>query len=166
MNLDFKIIENANLTDTDRKIFGDFVELQNKVFPDQNGGFYRKADRCLFICIVYKNEKPIAIGAIKKATERDFLPECANLPKKSKLFEWELGYIFTLPKFRGQKIASRMVDIIMEKYGNNNLMASTELEPKNNMQRILKNCGFQHYGKTWKSKNELDLGLFLKFKQL
>ena len=80
------------------------------------------------------------------------------------MFKWELGYIFTLPKFRGQKIASRMINKIIERYGNDNLMASTELNPKNSMQKILLNNGFQHYGKTWKSKHQLDLGLFLKFK--
>jgi len=85
MNFEFKTIEKANLTDNDRKIFGNLLELQDKVFPDENGGFYRKADRCLLICIVYKDEKPVAIGAIKRATEFDFLSRCANLPEKAKL---------------------------------------------------------------------------------
>ena len=164
MKLDFKIIEKVNLTDRDRKTFGHLLELQGKVFPDQNGGFENKADRCLFICIIHNETKPIAIGAIKKATEWDFLPEYANLPEKSELFDWELGYIFTLPEYRGQKIASRMVKVIMEKYGDGNLMASTELDPNNGMRKILLNHGFQHYGKTWKSKHQMDLGLFLKFK--
>ena len=52
----------------------------------------------------------------------------------------------------------------MEKYGDGNLMASTELDPNNGMRKILLNHGFQHYGKTWKSKHQMDLGLFLKFK--
>ena len=166
MNFEFKTIEKANITDNDRKIFGNLLKLQNKVFPDKNGRFDKKADRCLLICIVYNDEKPIAIGGIIRATEFDFLPRCANLPEKAELFDWELGYIYTLPNFRGQKIGSKMVDLIMEKYGNKNLMASTELNPKNNMQKILLNKGFKQCGETWKSKHNLDLGLFLKFKNL
>lgn len=163
MELTFKIIEQANITKTEGKFFGDLLKIQNKVKPDKNGSFDKKASRCLFICIVYNNDKPIAIGGIKKVIDKHFSMEYANVPEKSKLFENELGYIFTLAEFRGNNIAGRMVDIIIKKFGNKNLVSSTELNEKNNMQKILDKRGFKNYGKSWKSKDNNDLGLFLKF---
>ena len=162
MSFDFKIVEKANLTASDKKLFGKFLKLQGKVHPDVNGSFDKKASRCLFVCFAFEKEKPVAIGGIKKPTKSDFSKMCANLPEKTKLFDWELGYMYTLPEYGGNGIASDLVKTLLNKYGTGNLMASTELTSQNRMQGILTKNGFKKYGRTWKSKNNLDLALLLK----
>ena len=57
--------------------------------------------------------------------------------------------------------------LLLEKYGKDNLMASTEITANPAMVSILQKNGFRLYGKPWKSGiHENDLGLFLKFKQI
>tara|TARA_R110002050_G_scaffold167946_2_gene299014 strand:- start:7219 stop:7395 length:177 start_codon:yes stop_codon:yes gene_type:complete len=57
-----------------------------------------------------------------------------------------------------------MVRLLINEYGNENLMASTEINTNPAMVKILEKNGFRHYGKPWKSNiHNSYLGLFLKF---
>jgi len=138
------------------------LEEQQKV----ESPYERKADRCKFICIVTDNEIPIAIGAIKEKTKKDFTSAKANLSEYANKFEWELGYMYVKKGYEGLGIATTIVKKLFTQFGEGNLMASTEITENPGMVKILKKYGFIHYGKTWKSvKHENDLGLFLRFKQ-
>jgi len=87
-NIEFKIIRRENLNNTDNEIFGELLQEQGKVDNDINGSFNSKADRCLLICIVFIDKKPVSIGAIKRKTRFDFEAKYSNLPELSKYFTW------------------------------------------------------------------------------
>ncbi len=76
-----------------------------------------------------------------------------------------LGIYIQIQTFKGQKIAQNIVRILIHHFGNNNLMASTEISANPGMVKILESNGFKLFGKPWKSSiHEHFLGFFLKFK--
>jgi RimJ/RimL family protein N-acetyltransferase len=161
MNLNYSIILNPNITDSHAKDFGNLLKKQNKV----EGPVYEKAERCKMICIVSSKNQAIAIGGIKPITKSDFSDAKADLLSWEQDFNWELGYIYTSPEFIKKGIASNIVRLLLDEYGLNNIMASTEISQNPGMVKILERNGFRHYGKPWKSKiHENYLGLFLKYK--
>lgn len=160
MKTQYNIISNEQVENTHREIFRKLLAIQGKVTGDLSG----KADRCRYLCIVSVNDNPVSIGAIKPATNSAFSVEKANLPTLQKDFDWELGYLFTLKEHRGKGIASNVVRLLIETYGNSNLMASTEISSNPSMVRILESNGFRQYGLPWKSSiHEHYIALFLKF---
>lgn len=161
MNIQYNIIANKDIQNSNRETFNKLLEIQGKV----QGNLSEKADRCKIICIASINDEPIAIGGIKPKTNSDFNKEKADLPNLSKEFEWELGYLFTIEKYCGKGIASNIVRLLIGEFGKNNLMASTEISSNPGMVKILERNGFRHYGKPWSSNIHGNyLGLFLKFR--
>ncbi len=161
MKIDYQVIQKADFSDTHRQIFADMLEKQNKV----KGNLIEKVDRCQFICIVHVNNEHVAIGAIKQKTKSDFTEQKAGVAKLSENFEWELGYLYTLTEYQKRGIASMVVRLLIEKFGDGNLMASTEISANPSMVCILEKNGFRLLGKPWKSNIHVNfLGLFLKFK--
>lgn len=161
MTLKYDIIYNNDIKDNHRAVFGDLLKRQGKV----KGDLLRKADRCKFICIASLNENPIAIGGVKPKTAEDFQKDKADLADLVDSFEWELGYLYTDAKHSGKGIASNVSKLLLEEFGKENIMASTEITANPGMVKILEKYGFRHYGKPWKSGiHENYLGLFLKFK--
>ena len=164
-NIEFKIIGKEHLKSTDKQIFGELLREQGKVDSDKNGNFNLKADRCLIICIVFIDKKPISIGAIKKKTNYDFESEYSNLPELSLQFDWELGYLYTKEQYSKKGIASSVIKYLLDAYGNKNIMASTEISANPAMVHLLEKNGFRHYGNPWKSRKHSNfIGLFLRFK--
>ncbi len=161
MNIEFQIIHRNDFQESHRQIFSDLLREQGKV----QGDLLSKVDRCKIICIVMSNSEAIAIAGIKKKTNSDFSTEKANVPESSELFDWELGYVYTKDDFNGKGIASTMVKLLLYEYGNENIMASTEISANPVMVRILEKNGFRHYGNPWQSGIHSNyLGLFLKYK--
>lgn len=160
MKIKFEVLAKNQLDKTHRSIFAEMLKKQGKV----QGDLSTKADRCKFICIAMVNSDVAAIGAIKEKTASDFTNEKAGIPELSKDIDWELGYLFTEPKHRGRKLASFITRILIRKFGDGNLMASTEISANPGMVKILEQNGFRLYGKPWKSVIHNNyLGLFLKF---
>jgi len=160
IKIEYNIIKKEELSDHTRTIFAEALKKQGKV----KGNLSIKADRCKIICIAKINEDIAGIGAIKVKTESDFSNEKASVPELSNAFEWELGYLYVNPDYSGKGIATNITRILIDAYGNGNLMASTEISANPAMVKILEKFGFRLFGKPWKSgihKNYL--GLFLKF---
>lgn len=144
-----------------RNNFGEMLRKQGKV----QGDFGAKADRCNLICLAKINNDVVAIGAIKQKTKSDFSNDKADLESMGKEFDWELGYFYTESQYLGRGIASNITRILIEAYGENNLMASTEINNNPAMVKILEKNGFRLFGKPWKSViHDHYLGLFLKLK--
>ncbi|WJV63008.1 hypothetical protein PCO87_02475 [Pectobacteriaceae bacterium C52] len=161
MNFLFEIIEKDNITDSHRDIFASMLKAQGKVMGDMN----TKADRCKAICFCHYNGKVAAVGALKQKTASDFSVKKAGLNLLNSSFEWELGYIYTASEFRGKGLARSVVAILLESFGDGNLMASTEISKNPAMVSILESNNFRLYGKPWKSDLHGNyLGLFLRFK--
>lgn len=160
MTLSFELIKKDKLTDEHRKIFADLLKKQGKV----KGILIEKADRCKLICITKVNNKPVAIGAIKKKTLSDFNKSKANLPELADLFDWELGYFYTSETVLGKGIANQIAKLLTSEFKEENLMATTELSTNPAMVKILLRNGFELFGNPFKSgiHNNI-LGLYLKF---
>jgi GNAT superfamily N-acetyltransferase len=161
MNIEYQIILKDEITDSHRTTFAQLLEEQGKVKGDLN----LKADRCKLIGFVILDGKAIGCGGIKEKTPSAFTREKANLPDESQNFDWELGYIFTKPDYSGKGIASTLIRNLISEYGDENIMASTEISVNPGMVRILEKDGFIHYGTPWKSGIHSNyLGLFLRYK--
>jgi len=160
MTLSFELTTKDKLTDEHRIIFADLLEKQGKV----KGILIEKADRCKIICITKLNNKPVAIGAIKKKTLSDFNKSKANLTELADLFDWELGYFYTSETVLGKGIANQITKLLTSEFKGENLMATTELSANPAMVNILLRNGFKNYGNPFKSElHDNILGLFLKF---
>lgn len=133
MDLHFSLVYNTDLTEKDKKVFGELLKEQGKV----QGDTFNKASRCKYIIIAYDNDVPVAIGAIKPKTSSDFHLDKANVNNISNIFDWELGYIYTKESYSGNKIASNIVAKLLEEYGEGNLMATTEINDNPRMVKIL-----------------------------
>ncbi len=162
MKIEYEIVKKEDLDDDHRKILSEMLSKQGEV----QGDTLSKADRCKLICIAKMNSKVVSIGAIKIKTISDFSRKKSGLTELAKEFEWELGYLFTDSDFIGKGIASTIVRILLECYGEENLMASTEISKNPAMVKILKRNGFILHGKPWKSSIHKNyLGLYLRFKK-
>lgn len=138
MNIKYQIIYKDDLTNEDREIFANLLKLQGKV----RGNLLEKADRCKFICFTSVDEENVAIGAIKTKTVSDFSVEKANLPEIESQFEWELGYLFTHPNYTKMGIASNIVSLLIKEFGDDNLMASTEISKNPAIIKVLEKKAF------------------------
>ena len=161
MKIEYEIIKKEELEDKHKMLFSEMLQKQGKV----QGNTMSKADRCKMICIAKVDDKVVSIGAIKVKTDSDFTNEKAGLTELADQFKWELGYLFTDNGYVGKGIASTIVRMLIESYGNDNLMASTEISKNPGMVKILEKNGFRLFGNPWKSQiHDNYLGLFLKFK--
>jgi GNAT superfamily N-acetyltransferase len=161
VEINYQVINKKDFNNSHRNILACMLRKQGKV----RGDFDKKIDRCKLVCIAWVNDDIAAIGAIKEKTQSDFSAKKAGLPELSNDFEWELGYFYTQEKYTGKGIASMIAKLLIEEYGEENLMASTEITANPAMVSILQKHSFRLFGKPWKSTiHENDLGLFLKFK--
>jgi predicted GNAT family N-acyltransferase len=132
---------------------------QNKVLNPS----VEKLNNCKLLCVCFIDTKMVSIGAIKPKTTRDFNKDKANLPNQSDNLTWELGYCFTDPSYTSKGYSSMIVKQLIEKFGDHNLMATTELREDNPMGHILGKFGFEQHGATWKSGiHQGEMGLFLR----
>lgn len=160
MKIEYDLILKNQLTDKVRECFAVALKQQGKV----QGDLRTKADRCKFLCIAKIDGKVTGVGAIKVKTQSDFSDEKAGLPKQSSDFEWELGYLYTDPNYAGKGIAKNIARMLLDEFGQENLMASTEISANPAMVRILEKLGFRLYGNPWKSNIHNNyLGLFLRY---
>jgi hypothetical protein len=161
MEITYQTIEKKDFDENHREILASMLDQQGKV----QGDLRQKIYRCKLLCIASVDNDVAAVGAIKEKTASDFSNEKAGLPNLSGDFEWELGYFYTKEKYAGKGMASMIAKLLIEKYGKENLMASTEITANPAMVSILQKHGFRLFGKPWKSTIHKDyLGLFLKFK--
>lgn len=162
MEIKYKIINKDNFDKESRAVFSKLLEKQGKVI----GPYEDKLDRCKIACIAYDEDSPVAIGAIKVRTGWDFKKDKSGLVGEKKNFEWELGYLYTTPEYEKNRIAKNIVARLIQEYGDENLMASTEYTMNPGMVHILESFGFEQKGKVWKSiKHNNDIALFLKYKK-
>lgn len=160
MTVDYAIFEKADVDDALRALVASLLGKQGKVL----GNLSEKADRCRLICIARVDEHAIGMGAIKEATQRDFDADTSGLGALRSAFAWELGYFYTGPLHEGHGIGSHIAELLLERYGSHNIMASTEVSPPSGMVRILERNGFQRKGKRWPSAiHGNQLGLFLRY---
>ena len=157
---EFKVDTPKSFSENEKAIFLQLLKKQDKVVNPT----IDKINRCNFLGICYKGNLIVSIGAIKPKTNSDFNIEKADLDKIRNEFQLELGYCYTLPSETGKGHSSKIVNLLLSKIAQNNIMASTELNEDNSMKRILERNNFKQQGKPWTSGiHGGQLGLFLKY---
>lgn len=125
-----------------------------------------RLNRCESICSCEQDGVMVAMGAIKPKTNSDFSALKSGEIVRNEDFKWELGYLYTDPKERGKGHSQKIIEYLLERFGDHNLMATTESNANNPMRHILEKNGFVRYGKTWKSRiHGGELGLYLRYKR-
>ena len=160
MKIEYRLVRPEDLIESDNQTFAKMLDKQDKV----NGDTKTKAAKCKFVCLVTVDDDVVAIGGIKPKTASDFSHEKAGVPALASEFEWELGYFYTAPSHERRGIGSNIARLLIEAYGDGNLMASTEVSANPGMTSILERHGFRLFGKPWKSSRHCNhLALFLRF---
>lgn len=154
--------------DFDARSKSAFMELLHK--QGQNDSPKELAlEACPLLCMVYADKEIIGIGAIKELFRMGF--DYANLAALKHDFEAELGYLFVdndTPdgNFRNLGIGKTITRLLLNSLGNENVFATTEINPENPMLAILKSLGFKRRGRIYEgSKTGKKLGLLLRFKE-
>ena len=148
----------SDFTNEEKNLIVELLKQQGKVIRPS----VDKLNACQFIATVKENDVIISIGAIKPKTVSDFTKAKANLETDQTNFDWELGYCYTHPDHTRKGHSSSIVQSLLSKVDDTNLIASTEIVGSS-MKGILERHGFKQKGKTWKSKiHGGELGLFLK----
>ena len=126
---------------------------------------FRGTKQCGFSVAERNKRRKRPDRGLKERTNSAFTKEKANLMEMRQLFNWELGYLYTSENHRGLGVASKIVVKLLNIHGDENLMASTEIEENPGMVKILERHGFEQKGETWKSGIHEDiLGLYIKLK--
>lgn len=155
----YKIDSPSSFSLNEKEEFRNMLVKQNKV----RNPSVKKLDSCKLLCVYFIDAKMVSIGAIKPKTPKDFDKDKANLPNQSDNLTWELGYCYTDSGYTGKGYSSMIVKQLIEKFGDHNLMATTELREDNPMRHILVKFGFEQHGTTWKSEiHQGEIGLFLR----
>ncbi|WP_313236650.1 GNAT family N-acetyltransferase [Sphingobacterium multivorum] len=146
-----------NLSEQQRIYFREMLTLQGQVTPTID-----KINSCHYLCIVYDNETPIGIGAIKNVYKTPF--NKAKIETLKDKYDFELGYIFVCDnkQYRNKGIASKICSGLLNMVSGSNVFATTEESNKNPMKFILQKFNFKKTGKTYKGiKTKKDIGLYL-----
>ena len=159
MIISFELIEHKSITEKHTEIFIELLKKQNKV----KGEISKKIKKCILLCIVKQDEKPISMGAIKQKTKSVFGNLKANKPELENKIDYELGYLYTCESYNGKGIANQVVKLLLSEFKNANLMATTESSKNPGMVKILLRNDFVITGNQFQSEiHEDKLSLFVK----
>lgn len=161
MTLTFKVDKPEKFTAKEKNFFVELLIKQGQVANPNIG----KVNSSPFICIVYCNDTPIGIGAIKNVYKNPF--DYAEVPELKTKFKNELGYLFVSDDnsndLRGLGIGKTISKLLLKKIGTGTVFATTDVSRKNVMKYILKDIGFKMVGKTYKGQNtNKKIGLYIK----
>jgi adenine-specific DNA-methyltransferase len=144
------------------KELADFLQLLKKQGQVANPNL-ETVKSCPYLCLVYSDDIPIAIGAIKQVYKTPF--DKAAVPALKHEFEHELGYIYVLggKKYRGKGLGKKISTHLLKGIGNKPVFATTEESPKNRMRGILQELGFLREGRTYVgAQTGKTIGLYLR----
>jgi len=140
----------------------DFVNLLNLQGQIQNPTV-DKIYVCPIICIVYLNDQPVGIGAIKQVYKTPF--DKAQVTELKEEFNYELGYLYVKEdtELRGIGIGKTICKLLLKRIGNQNIFATTSMDDDNIMKFILEKLSFEKTGHTYIGvKTGKSIGLYLK----
>lgn len=151
MNLRYKIDSPKNFSEKEKF---EFIELLIKQGQVENPNM-EKLNSCIFLCMVFNENIPIGIGAIKNIYNKPF--EYAGVSDLKKLFKHELGYLYVESNseysFRGLGIGKNIAQYLLKKIENENVFATTEINLSNSMLFLLRKLGFESIGIPYIGKN-------------
>jgi len=163
MKITFKIDAPANYADAEKEQFITLLEKQGQVSHPT----MEKINLCYRICLLYFDELPIGIGALKQVYNSPF--DHSGLPELKEYFKYELGYLFidnVDNKYRRLGLGKMISRLLLSESEDENIFATTDLSESSPMKYILNSLGFEQQGKPYLGRNTQKLiGLFLKSKK-
>ena len=106
--------------------------------------------KAVLLAFYYEEDTLVGIAALKRPHQahKEEVIRKAGVFEKRDEFDLELGWAFTLEKYRGKGICSCLVRKLLEAHGSKNLFATTRKDNVQ-MQKILKQNGFRRVGKSY-----------------
>lgn len=86
----------------------------------------------------------------------------AGVENESEKYKFEVGWVYTKPKYRRRGIAGRLVQLIVETYDSESMFATTLMD-NSSMRKILERNQFRELGRQYQDKTgKYDLQLFAR----
>ncbi len=148
---DIKIKSPSKCTDKEIYSFFNLVKKGREVNIKTLEAGIRRA-RLLAFC--YVNQELAGVAALKNADHghQYNVFECAKVPKITKKFQNEIGYIYTEEKYRGRHICPILVQLLMNK--RNGKFFSTIRMRNKPMINIIYKLGFHQVGHRFVGKQQ------------
>jgi GNAT superfamily N-acetyltransferase len=125
-----------------------FAELVLQGGQVRAAGLRERLAQARWLGFHYEDDELAAVAALKQPTDnyRDKVFRKAETHFPASEFVAELGWVFTRTEFRGRGISHRLLERLLEKAGQDNLFATTQVDNRA-MQRLLKSLGFEQAGR-------------------
>jgi len=146
----------------DDKELLDFHRLVLKGEQVQAAGLKYRIRRAVLLAFYYERDTLVGVAALKRPNRayKDEVFRKAGVFEKRDELDFELGWAFTLEKYRGKGICSCLVRKLLEESEPKNLFATTRKDNLQ-MQKILKQNGFRRVGKSYVGRS-CSLLLFIR----
>jgi GNAT superfamily N-acetyltransferase len=126
--------------------------LASRIFDAVLLAFHFDGDKLVGIAAIKNPRNSYKVGVFKKA---------GYLELESQ-FQMELGWVFTLKECRGQKIASNLIEELINYSNSKNLFATTKTNNTSMHYLLIKN-GFEIFGKSFSGRDtNYPLHLYLR----
>lgn len=125
----------------------------------------QKITKAHLIAFYIEKKEIVAIGGLKNPSTRykNRVFKAAKTDLKAHEYLHELGWAFTLPEYRGQKIGEKIFRKLLTKISPKTPLFATTRTDNIPAQKLLTKLGFENIGKSYKSqKGNYRLELFLK----
>jgi predicted GNAT family N-acyltransferase len=125
----------------------------------------KSINNCLLLAFYEIENKIAGISAVKipRAKYKKNVFEKAKVSADEKQFEFEIGYVVTIPEFRGRGVSSILIKELIKRNPSATYFATTKSEF---MPNIFKKVNFVKYGESYfnASHEKLDLYIYDKVK--
>lgn len=142
-----------------------FESLINKGGEVVTHGLYDRIMRAEWLVFLFESDKTLAgIAALKKPNDnyKKGVFRKANSPEDPSKFDFEAGWIFVEPQFRGRKHSHILLQTILELADKHHVYATTR-EDNEAMRRTILHCGLKESGELYKSEEgDYKLALYIK----
>ena len=127
--------------------------------------FKEMIKRAELLAFHHEDGNLVGILALKRPGEkyRKNVFEKAGVPEEAEKYSLEIGWAFTVEKYRNMGIFSSLNEKLLAASGSRNIFATTRADNLP-VQRILKTNGFKKTGRPYRGRGEYNLQLFTLLK--
>ena len=142
--VEVRIVSPADATGVERQAFVALVVSGGEVSPATLPGLVSKAASLAY---GFLDKKLVGAAGMKHPMEsyRDRVFKQAGQIELASRFNAELGWVFVSPEARGHRVATRMVESLIEVYSEANIFATSRVD-NDPMGMTLKRFGFRRLG--------------------
>lgn len=145
-----------------------FYQMALKGEQVVKAGLRGRIENAKLLAFHYERDTLVGVAALKKPSEdyKQRVFRKAGVPEEVSKYNCELGWAFTEKKYRGKGIGSGLVQKIIDKFGFQNIYATTKTDNKS-AKRILGKSGFRAIGQPYQGtiNRRSKLQLFIRPKE-